>query len=779
MGRIHKNQFWRTLFLSYLSILIFSLLTGVILFTSSLSRIKESVAESSKTALLKVSDSIDRMESELLSVTNGFLARDEYISLLYARQDLSSFKLQRVANLQDELRRQVAYSGSIGAIYIWFEDAQLAATTAGYYKSESSFDSMLQKEFGVGMDEVRDWAKGSRELVVCPVEAGQVLAASAGTMDSAGARSIVLMKLRTDNLQNLLRGNDTDRFWLESTRGGQLLAPRDATELAASVADMELDFSGGEFPSFDFEGERLAVMRAEAGDNFTVYSARNFNVYMETQRQYITICVLFLAGYLVLGVVMALGLSRYNCQPIQRLNQLIVKQADVVGVGGDLAMLEAGLNTLLRYYHDYEHAKFQQEKELRRRGLVSLLLGEQGEGGGIPAALEDSGLNFSAPAFALVGIVIRSFSNLFFDKKFAQDRDAFEVAIVAVNSISGELLEKAGPCCLCQHDGKLWALVTPGPWWKEPGSFFAAVREACVSSEAFARERLGIDTYYYVGQASSKPGRPGKVHKAFQEARWGLEQMESYAMDQAVAGRGEIEKQLRPQVDVPPGDVTEKRKQLFSAVTAGDLGEADRIYLELRQLDIAFSDGSFSTVRAQSLILMGYFLSFLPKSLLGAHQDDIQQFLVRMRMETHDEGLIAGMHDWMEFFYGLWKNVAPQQEDSSDTAAEAARFVLSNYTDTNLSVAYVAERLSVSSSYLSRLFRKKYGMSVLDFIHRQRVDAAKVYIRESKTTVEAVAGLVGYANSLALIRAFKRYEGCTPTEYRQRPCESQDGRQEG
>ena len=73
---------------------------------------------------------------------------------------------------------------------------------------------MLQKEFGVGLDGIRDLVRGSGDLTVCPVGGGQVLAAAADAQDGIGARSIVLMKLRLDRLQSLLRGNDTDRFWM-------------------------------------------------------------------------------------------------------------------------------------------------------------------------------------------------------------------------------------------------------------------------------------------------------------------------------------------------------------------------------------------------------------------------------------------------------------------------------------------------------------------------------------------------------------------------------------
>ena len=75
MNRIYKKKFWKTLFFSYLTILVFSLLIDAILFRSSLDRIEKSVAESSRTALLKVSDSISHMESELSAVTNNFFGK--------------------------------------------------------------------------------------------------------------------------------------------------------------------------------------------------------------------------------------------------------------------------------------------------------------------------------------------------------------------------------------------------------------------------------------------------------------------------------------------------------------------------------------------------------------------------------------------------------------------------------------------------------------------------------------------------------------------------------
>lgn len=764
MNLMNKKNFWKTLFFSYLTILVFSLSIDVFMFRSSLDRIEESAAASSRTALLKVSDSISSMESELSAVTSSFLARDEYVSLLYAKQDLTSFKLQRVADLQNEMKRQIAYNSYISAIYIWFENPQLAATSAGYYKTSADFEGMLQKEFGLTLDELRGKAQGYKKIIIEPLDQGdraneQLLAVTCGALDSKGPASIVLMKLRLDAFQQVLGSSGTDQFWLQSRHNGGVLSPRGVEELAISLRDWTPEEADVELTPYSFQGEDLGLMRIESGENFAVCSAISFDAYTQARRQYILFCGAFLLVYLVVGVVISFLLSRYNYRPIERLNQMILRDSGASGSGGDLAMLEAGVNTLLRYHRDYEHEKFQQEKEQKRRWMLSLFLGEQPEGNDVSEVLEKCGLDMSCQQFAAVGIAIYDYSDLFFDKSFAQERDAFEVAMAAIHSISEELLGNCGPACLCRYEGKLWALLSgeKGEGLRE------AVMKACAGAERFARERLGIRTYYYTASLA-KPVQAAELHDVFRELRWGLEQMESYSFERTVADRAEIEKLIQPETDhLPPEDIGVKRRQLFSAVTAGDLGEADRIYLELRQLDMAFSDGSFSTLRAQSLILMGYFISFLPKN--NAYQEEIRQFMSSVRAQQRDEGLIAQMHDWMEFYHRIWKESRADGEET-DVAAAAARFVLANYTDPELSVASVAEQLKVSTSYLSRVFRKRYEMSVLDYIHRQRVNAAKVFIRESRNTLETIAGMVGYSNSLALIRAFKRCEGCTPTEYR-------------
>lgn len=108
----------------------------------------------------------------------------------------------------------------------------------------------------------------------------------------------------------------------------------------------------------------------------------------------------------------------------------------------------------------------------------------------------------------------------------------------------------------------------------------------------------------------------------------------------------------------------------------------------------------------------------------------------------------------------------PKERQLSGQAAQICAFIDENYQDCMLTVAEIADHFHISQSYLLRIFKKNLGVGVLEYISQRRVEEAKRLLKETKDTVSVIAERVGYANSLALIRAFRKLENLTPTEYR-------------
>ena len=94
-------------------------------------------------------------------------------------------------------------------------------------------------------------------------------------------------------------------------------------------------------------------------------------------------------------------------------------------------------------------------------------------------------------------------------------------------------------------------------------------------------------------------------------------------------------------------------------------------------------------------------------------------------------------------------------------------FVRKNYTNANLSLAYVAESLKLNNCYLSTMYKEQAGEGLLEYINRFRIQKSKELLISDLDNIETIATKVGYSNSKTFIRVFKKYEGVTPGKYRE------------
>lgn len=83
-----------------------------------------------------------------------------------------------------------------------------------------------------------------------------------------------------------------------------------------------------------------------------------------------------------------------------------------------------------------------------------------------------------------------------------------------------------------------------------------------------------------------------------------------------------------------------------------------------------------------------------------------------------------------------------------------------------VTVEEAANVIHVSKSYLNRLFNKKLGMSPMEYLRYIRIETAKKMLASSDSRVEEIACLVGYDSSKSFYKAFRRYAGISPREFR-------------
>ena len=95
------------------------------------------------------------------------------------------------------------------------------------------------------------------------------------------------------------------------------------------------------------------------------------------------------------------------------------------------------------------------------------------------------------------------------------------------------------------------------------------------------------------------------------------------------------------------------------------------------------------------------------------------------------------------------------------------QYIDENYANQQLSLSLISEVMNISVSYLTKLYKENYDMSVAQEIARVRLDRAKQLLRESELNMRDIAEQTGFSNDNVFIRAFKKWEGITPGKYRE------------
>ena len=102
-----------------------------------------------------------------------------------------------------------------------------------------------------------------------------------------------------------------------------------------------------------------------------------------------------------------------------------------------------------------------------------------------------------------------------------------------------------------------------------------------------------------------------------------------------------------------------------------------------------------------------------------------------------------------------------KHENNNQLSRKIMDFINSNYQDPDLNISLVGLHFDITPAYISTLFKKQTGESLLGYINTVRIEEAKKLLEEGISVVET-AQRVGFLNSGAFIRVFKRNTGITP-----------------
>jgi AraC-like DNA-binding protein len=114
------------------------------------------------------------------------------------------------------------------------------------------------------------------------------------------------------------------------------------------------------------------------------------------------------------------------------------------------------------------------------------------------------------------------------------------------------------------------------------------------------------------------------------------------------------------------------------------------------------------------------------------------------------------------------RNLLGPTSRTRDLVREVRQLIIERLPRGSVGIDAIAEELCMSSRTLERRLAEQ-GQTFSDLLDRTRFNAVRHYLRETDMRLTQVAYLAGYTEPAALVRAFKRWTGDTPSKFRERP----------
>ncbi|OWA34974.1 DNA-binding response regulator [Saccharibacillus sp. O16] len=87
--------------------------------------------------------------------------------------------------------------------------------------------------------------------------------------------------------------------------------------------------------------------------------------------------------------------------------------------------------------------------------------------------------------------------------------------------------------------------------------------------------------------------------------------------------------------------------------------------------------------------------------------------------------------------------------------------------ESDITVKSMSRYVMMGENYVSALFKKKTGYTLIHYLHGVRIAKAVDYLRDTQLPVHEIGQRVGFANDNYFIKIFKRWMTVTPSQYRQ------------
>jgi AraC-like DNA-binding protein len=654
--------------------------------------------------------------------------------------------------------------------YLYFHEGDFVLTDSSYYPADMYYDLYVSPS-GIPKEQWRN-----RLIAVNPggytnlyewtgdTDTGIMYTQPLPLQQRSSSRATLVIEFDQEQLMTSIRN-------IQSYNQGEVYILNADDQLIASSEPKGEKKRGLDLParpkgSFhtmaaQWEGEDMIVSFMESSRTNWKYvyvlPARLYSEKTEYVRNMTLLTVLFAA---IAGSVSAVLLARRNYHPLQRLIESVSERSKLAPsaklADNEYDYLEEAIEDALDRNTVMNRTIEKQNKTLRSNLLVRMLKGRIGHDFPLLEVLPEYGISLYTGGFAVLIFYLEDYSGFFRQDEQDEEKKREFVQLIMTNIVE-ELAGQYHQGWMAEVDDMLACIVNFRPD-TSPEAAMEDLQRVAEEAERFIGNRFHIQ--FTISISSLHPSA-AEIPAAYQEA---LDAME-YRM--LMGARTIIRHdQIRQEV-LSYAYPLEKEQKLINLIGSGDYTNAKSLLEEIIAFNLAQPNISVDIIRC----LMFDISSTMMKAAMEANTDNKEMFQdnVLMIQGLMNGMTVAAMIERMSVFLKKVCELADDRKKSSKLKLKESvlQYIAEHYHDQNLSVTSISEHFDLHPSYLSRYFKEQTGETLAEYINKYRIDQSKPLLLRDELLIKDISTQVGFFSINTYIRLFKKFEGITPSFYRE------------
>ena len=148
----------------------------------------------------------------------------------------------------------------------------------------------------------------------------------------------------------------------------------------------------------------------------------------------------------------------------------------------------------------------------------------------------------------------------------------------------------------------------------------------------------------------------------------------------------------------------------------------------------------------------------------GTFENLVQSIFTNYEKEYYCIGKIYELLDYLKSEYGKTTE-ATSEKLQLHYVRTVIKYIQLKYSE-QIHMDDIAGICGLNRSYLSKLFHDATGNTIKGYLLSYRMNTAQRMLKKTDYTVQYVGTAVGYTDIYTFSKAFKKYTGLTPTDYR-------------